>query len=351
MDRVTITSNINTFTGYGNVTTEIIKGLVAAGYDVNVRAIAKSEPFGSKIPVEISSRFVSRVQQEEWETLIHPPDFCPTPKKKTAYFTMWESSRLPPTSMALLKRASLIITPSAWNASCFSASGLDIPIRIVPLGIDPAIFNYQPIRTDRVVFGAAGRMAHGGARKGINEVIYAFQKAFPIKKYPHVRLRVKAFEDCNVDSVSGDPRIDVIKKFLSSEELAKWLGTLTCFVSAAKGEGWGLLQHESMAMGRPVVTSIYGGLAEFMERSNSFHVRYRLNPGGTFYNGCGVWCEPDEDDLIATLRYVHDHPEEVVDKGMRASRSARRMTWANTVSELIRVYQEFGIVQKPKKRK
>lgn len=349
MDRVTITANINTFSGYGMATVEIIRGLVAAGYDVNVRAIAKSEPFGSKIPVDISSRFVSRIQQEEWETLIHPPDFCPTPNKKTAFFTMWESSRLHQTSITLLKRASLVITPSAWNASCFSAAGLEIPIRIVPLGIDPHVFKFSTVRTDKVVFGAAGRLAHGGARKGINEVIYAFGKAFPVKKYPNVKLRVKAFEDCNIDEIT-DPRIDVIRKFLSATELANWLGTLTCFVSAAKGEGWGLLQHESMACGRPVISPIYGGLSEFMERSNSFPVRYRLNPGGTFYNGCGVWCEPDEDDLIRQMRYAHDHPQEVTEKGWLASKTARRLTWENTAKELIGVYQEFGIVSKPRKR-
>lgn len=345
MERITVAANINSFSGYGIATIEIIRHLVMAGYDVNVRPIAKSEPFGSKIPPEISSRFVNRVQQEEWELFIHPPDQPPTPGKKVAYLTMWESTKLPPEYIENLNKADLIITPSAWNATCFNASGVTRPIRIVPLGIDPQIFYHRapkPQDAKMCVFGTAGRMAHGGARKGINEVIDAFQRAFPETK--DVRLKVKGFEDCPIADVV-DPRIEISRKFMSNDELARWLASLTCFVSGAKGEGWGLLQHEALAVGRPVIAAKYGGLAEFMEGTSSYPVRFRLEDGGTYYKGCGLWAVPDDIDMIDKMRLVYQNREEARFKGFVGSVQVQILTWQNTVNELLRVFKEFGVVQ------
>lgn len=345
MQRITFLANINTFSGYGMASCEIIRGLVQAGYDVNVRAIAKSETFGASIPIEVSSRFVSRVQQEEWELLMHPPDFMPTPGKKTAFFTMWESSRLPEKSVEILKRASLIITPSHWNAACFSAAGIDVPIRVVPLGIDPDIFNYKPQRNgDRCVFGTAGRMAHGGTRKGMNEVVELFKKAFPKGIFNKVSLKVKGFSDCDL-AVQDDPRIEITRAFLTDAQMANWLGSLTCFVSGAKGEGWGLLQHQAMACGRPVIATKYGGLAEFMDHSNSYPVRFRLNPADAYYKGAGVWAEPEDADMIAQMHRVCENPSEAIGRGFKGSQDVSRLTWKNCVTELVEVLKEFKILE------
>lgn len=340
--RITFTANINMFTGYGMASCEIIRGLVLAGYDVNVRAIAKTEQFGAKIPIEVSSRFVSRVQQEEWEILMHPPDFGPTPGKKTVYFTMWEASRLPAKSIEILKRASLIITPSHWNAACFSAAGIDVPIRVVPLGINESVFNYRPQQnTGTCVFGTAGRMAHGGTRKGMNETVEIFKEAFPDEK--DVRLKVKGFTDCEIE-LGNDSRIEVIQKFLTDAAMAHWMASLTCFVSSAKGEGWGLLQHESMACGRPVIAAKYGGLAEFMSEENSYPVAFKLNPADFYYKDCGVWAEPDKASMIEKMRLVYRDKDAAIKKGFVAAQDVKQLTWTNTVKRLVEVLLEFGVV-------
>jgi glycosyltransferase involved in cell wall biosynthesis len=345
MQRITVSANINTFSGYGIATIEIIKNLVMAGYDVNVRPLAQSEPFGSKIPVEIQSRFVNRVQQEEWEVMFHPPDHEPVQGKKIAYFTMWESTKLPPEYIANLNKADLVITPSTWNATCFNACGVTTPIRIVPLGIDPEIFYHRPLRpqdSQVCTFGTAGRMAHGGSRKGMNEVIDLFLKAFPDEE--DVRLKVKGFEDCEFIDTT-DPRVEISRKFMSNDELARWLASLTCFVSGAKGEGWGLLQHEAMAVGRPVIAAKYGGLAEFMECNNSYPVRFKLQPSGKYYKDCGLWAVPDDDHMIATMHQVYENRDDAVWRGFNGAQQVKYLNWQNTVDQLLEVFKEFGVVQ------
>lgn len=348
MQRVTVTTHLNSFTGYGQLSNEVIRGLVHKGYDVNVRAVAKSEPFGSRIPVDILARCVARPQQEPWEILIHPPDFAPTPGKKTAYFTMWETARITPAAKTFLNQADLILTPSAWNAACFSAAGIDKPIRIVPLGVDPSIYRYQRLpESEPFIFGAAGRTAHGGARKGIDDVIEAFSQAFPAGEpgSRRFRLKVKLFPDCEAKDPQDD-RIEFIRGFLPEEKMVEWLASIHCFVSAARGEGWGLLQHQAMAIGRPVIAPKYGGLAEFMTDENSFPVPFKLVPSGRFYKGCGVWAEVDVGDLVnmmltVTAHFSWPHFEETA---WKASRDARRFSWDRCVNKLQNAMVEFGIV-------
>lgn len=342
MSRITLVLNANVFSGYGILCNELIKGLAAMGHHPSVRAVAKSEPFGVKIPVEFASRFVSRVQPEPFEVLIHPPEIMPTPGKRTVYFTMWESTRLPEKGIAVLKNAEFIVVPNHWNAACFSAL-LDKQIFVVPLGIDPQVFNYSPPDiSGPCVFGASGRMGPGvggGPRKGIDRVIDMFQKAFPGEK--DVKLKVKIFEDCNVGNPT-DPRIEFERKFLSDHDLARWTKSLTAFVCASKGEGWGLLQHQAMACGRPVIGVKYGGLAEFMGDHNSYPVKFTHEPGQTYYTGCGTMPEIDERDCIEKMQSVYRNRSDALRIGIEAHLTASKFTWERTCRELVAVLEKVG---------
>ncbi len=166
------------------------------------------------------------------------------------------------------------------------------PIEVVPLGINQDVFRYRPFNgefPEVLTFGAAGRMAHGGVRKGINEVIAAFLAAFP-KKIKDVRLRVKCFPDCPVSKVK-DPRIEIVQACLSDAQLADWFGSLNCFVSAARAEGWGLMQHQSMSMGRPVASVKFGGVTEFFDERVGYALPFTLEPAKLAYAGCGHWAD------------------------------------------------------------
>lgn len=341
--RITFIGPVNSFTGYGLHSLAIIKDLqrLAPAY-VSVRPITQSEMFGSRIPTDIRALFVNQPQPEPWEILLHPPSFLPTPGKRTLYFSMWESTKLPPVANRVLNRAEVVVVPSQWNASCFSACGITPPIRVVPLGIRTEIFGYRPFPDNpKCVFGAAGRMAHGGVRKGINEVIALFKKAFPQQK--DVELRVKCFPDCDVSKVK-DPRVKVTQAYLSDGQMSDWYGGLTCFVSAAKAEGWGLMQHQALAMGRPVISINYGGVAEFMRDDIAYIVPHKLERASGVYDGCGHWAEPDEDAMIEQMRRVYKNRLEAIEKGVRAAEAVVNLSWENSNRALLKVMKEFKIV-------
>lgn len=342
MKRLTLAADINEYTGYGKHAIQIVRDLERmAGCYVSVRALSRSNAFGATIPIDIRQRFVGGPQPEEWELLLHPPNFAPTPGKKTMYFSMAESTRLNPESVKMLNLSEVVIVPCGWNEQCFMQSGVTVPIRIVHLGIDDSVFHERPFpATAKTIFGAAGRMAHGGVRKGLNEVIDAFVKAFP---YDHsVELWVKCYPDCPINRVS-DPRIKITTAHLSDRALADWFAGITCFVSAARGEGWGLMQHQAMATGRPLVSVNYGGVREFFTSElQGWFLDYDLEPAKFAYAGQGDWAEARECSLIHTLRCVARNQLEQAIRGQNACRAVAGLTWDNSHRQLIAVLQEFG---------
>lgn len=341
MNRLTLLAPVNHYTGYGLHTIQIARDIERlSGAYVSVRATSTSEAFGATIPADIRQRLVSGPQPEHWELLLHPPNFLPTPDKLTAYFTMWEATRLPPGGVNLLNRAEVVFTPSQWNASCFSACGVERPIRVVPLGINTGVFHYRPWpEPEPFVFGTAGRMAHGGVRKGINEVIDAFQAAFPCER--DVRLKVKCWPDCPVKAVQ-DARIQITAAYLGEPQLADWFAGIHVFVSAARSEGWGLMQHQAMAVGRPVMSVDFGGVREFFRPELGYALPYELKPAQKGYAGCGHWAQPSFDGLVESFRRAYEHRSEALEKGARSAAAVEGTDWSQANAVLVERLREVG---------
>ncbi len=340
-NRVVLRAPINAYTGYGLHACQIVSDLESFGCDLNIRAIDMDERFAI-VPDRIKRNIVAEEIPDEWELLLHPPTLLPSWGKRTVYFTMWESTRLPNGGANCLNRAECIIVPSRWNAECLKLSGVKAPIKLVPLGINTDVFKFAPMNMHGpCVFGAAGRMAHGGIRKGINQVIEAFLTAFPRQK--DVRLHVKGFPDCEIMKVS-DPRVQVVQECLTEERLARWFAGLTCFVSAARGEGWGLMQQQALACGRPIISVRYGGVAEFFDPSMGYPLAFSIKPAAGHYSGCGDWAEPDHKHLISLMRRVYRDRKEARSLGAAGARSVAHLAWKSSNRALFDVLCELGMI-------
>lgn len=345
LERVVLRSPINGFDGYGFHGSQIASDLIDLGYDVRIRASADEATVKCKIPEALKRRFVPREapQPDDWELLLWPADSAaPTPGKKTIYFSMWESTRLPKHAVTHLNQAEVVVVPCEWNAACFSANGVSVPIRVAQLGILTEHFKYSPMKMDGpTIFGAAGRLAHGGMRKGLGDVITAFLKAFPDD--PNVRLKIKCFPDCPINAVS-DPRIQLTQALLTWEEMAQWMSSITSFVSASKGEGFGLLQLQSLACGRPLIAAKFSGLTEFFDEDVGYPVRYTLMRSEGVYQDCGCYARPDVDSIAEQMKVVHNNRTEAQTKGTLGAVRTSNFSWKNANLRLLKVMKEFGMV-------
>ena len=122
----------------------VVLGMQRAGARVNV------VPFELDVN-GISAEFQSVMGQSRPEIGAPTLYFCwPRPdlerfrnEPELFSYTMWESSRLPADWPARLNKMRAVIVPTRFCARVFRESGVEVPIEVVPLGIDPDIYHFH----------------------------------------------------------------------------------------------------------------------------------------------------------------------------------------------------------------
>jgi len=308
---------------------------------VSIRPIRHNSGYAQFVPDWITRRIVNEPQPEPFEILLSPPTQMPTPGKRTCYITMCESTRLTREAVDFVNMAEIVVVPSQWCATVFSACGVDKPIRVVPMGIDTKVFQPKFVRLQEfTTFGASGRLKHGFARKGLHQVIDAFQKAFPDRG--DVRLMLKCFPDDPKINCS-DKRVAICREFLAEEKLEEWYDGLSVFISLATG-GWELMPHQAMACGRPIIAPKYAGTAEYHSEAWGYVVAHVTEPAQEAWKGQGVWAKVDEGDLIRVMREVANHPARAIGLGAQSALVAQQFSWERSNSALHEVLREFGFM-------
>ncbi len=267
-----------------------------------------------------------------------PEDPVPFPES-TVLLTMWETTRISPRAVANCNQVRALIVPCQANAEWFRDSGVTVPIRVVPLGIDPDVFYHiQSPKSNAVRFGCGGRTAHGGVRKGLDSVIAAWLDVFDAE--PRAYLDVKVWPDCEVYDPCH-PRVNIFRRPLTDAMLANWYRSLDVFVSASRGEGWGMQPHQAMACGVPVIAPFWGGHADYMTPDSCYPIDYDVCPAtGPIYGGLGDWCVPRHASLVDQM-YRAFHSRDDRRRIAIAVNRARDFTWQRTGIEVHAVLREF----------
>ena len=347
--KLSLLAPIDEFTGYGKTANEIARRLPALlGCQMVIRATRATVPSPDIAPMVRGGE-----NDCEWELICHPATLCPTAGKKTIYVTVGESTRLPPKSVAILNQCEAVITHSNYCAVSFSASGVNVPIYVVPLGFNPEVFNYRPMPEGPFTFGCAGKLRNGPTRKGVREVIRLFQAAFPIPaagtiigakdgngcRPDNVRLKVKIFPNDPPLEVQ-DSRITVERAVWDEQTLANWMAQCHCWVSLATG-GFELMPLQAMALGRPVISFAFGGITEYFNRGNGFVIGHDVVPATDVWKGNGLFAQAKEEDALFALRLAaHESSRTYVgDRGIKAMSSAQKFSWANFARDMASIIQ------------
>lgn len=341
MSLISILCNPNDFTGHGIHSCNIIKYLPEIiGCEIIVRPMRPGPA-----PDWVKPLCKSGENSAEWEIIVGPPKTQPTHGKKTIYLSTSESTRLPASSVQMLNAAEIVVVPSQWCATVFSASGVTRPIYVVPLGFSPEVFEYRPMpKAEPFTFACAGQLGNGPTRKGLQRIIHLFQSAFI--KTENVRLHVKCLPGEMLPM--SDPRIDLFPSIMEETRVADWLSQCHCFINLAT-EGFGLWPLQACTMGKPVISPLYAGVADYLR--DGLTVAHHLVPAGDTWAGHGLWAEADEDAVIAAMRYAAnpDNLEAISRIGHKAHWNTRHLTWGNSISNLARVIKAAGFdVVKPK---
>ena len=284
--------------------------------------------------------------KEDLDLLVYPPCnelnfnnfiFFLNPHKRRVHFTMWESSRINDIFIEQMNNMKAVIVPNEWNKVNFEAQGCEVPIHVVKLFVDTSIFNYQqPVVKNEFVFGTANK----DPRKRLEDVVRCFNKAFSDRK--DVKLKIKISPKESYDKTFTGSKIEICKDSFTRNQLKDWYSDNDCFVSCVSAEGWGLMQHESMACGRPVIAAKYAGLSEFMTEENSFCINYKEVPAEGYWKApAAKWSKYDEEHLIETMRFAYNNPSTVVERGRLASQDACKLDKRLFVTTLLEVLSKY----------
>ena len=275
------------------------------------------------------------VVDDNSDIVLSPPHIA---KRAPVLYTMYESSLVPAEWIAQInKERKLLIVTCQQNVEAFKNSGCKLPIKVCPFGVNRSYF--PPVEFHPFTFLHVATDSGCPERKRSAEVVEAFVSEF--KTESDVRLIVKKTKDCQ-RIPCYDSRVELIYGDLSEQELLHLYRISHVGVFISGQEGWSYPIHEMIAIGRPVITPIYGGPAQFLNKSFAYSLPYTMKSvPQTFYRGLGLRAYPSVVALRRVMRNVYQDKVDTVLKGAIAYRASLGFTIEQSIARLKEIYDEY----------
>lgn len=112
--------------------------------------------------------------------------------------------------------------------------------------------------------------------------------------------------------------------FLSKDTYRKMLNSTDVFVLPSRLEPFGITLVEAMALGKPVISSITGGIPEVIQQSKN-----------------GILVEPCAEQLADAILYLYNHPEIREEMSRNNIKDVQRFNWEHITDQYIDLYREM----------
>jgi glycosyltransferase involved in cell wall biosynthesis len=164
-------------------------------------------------------------------------------------------------------------------------------------------------------------------RKNPMATVDAFQRAFPARQHPDVRLIIKStpgqanhWGDPNGQmaqirtAAHLDSRITLNEIMLPREDLYRLMARVDCVVSSHRGEGFGYMPAYALGMQKPTIVTNWGGVTDFCTNDTSYLVDAPLidvPTGHAIFDAKGAkWADISPDDLAQKMLDVVQNPQQ-----------------------------------------
>jgi glycosyltransferase involved in cell wall biosynthesis len=329
--------------GYGEGARNWLAALRTAGVDVLAEPVSfddsrtdyglagklTKEAIGRKIDCKISMIYLT-------------PDMYPLHRKESHYnigLFEWETDRIPSKWVYECNAMDEIWVCSHWVADVARAEGVKKPIHVFGHCVNPAEYagiralEFPELPKNCFKFYSIFQWTE---RKNPRGLLQAYLTAFR-KKDPVILILKTYRANYSIDEQQGvldeienikqeiggnQPRILFIPEMLSRQEILSLHATGDCFVLPHRSEGWGLPHFDACAMGKPVITTRFGGNLEFMTDDTAFLVDFELIPVKgmawiPWYTEDMSWANPDLGQCRKYMRYIYANQMDATKKGAK----------------------------------
>lgn len=349
--------------GYGVVGYSVLKGLHRNGHTVGYFPIGEPKWDGDPEAKEIVNNAIKngfvydndapcvRIwHQHELDKFVG--------KGERIGWPIFELDKFTERELHQLNSVDRLFVCSQWAKQVLQKNNIDIPINVIPLGVDTNTFyvdendkKSRPYWTkDTTVFINVGKWE---VRKGHNELCEAFAKAFEdednvelwmMNENPFINTENETWKRKYVEKLGNKVRI--IERVKTQTELKRIFNHVDFGVFPSHAEGWNLEVLELMACGAGIIATNYSGHTEFLSKDNALLLEPNgMQPAvdGRWFHGQGEWCSFNIDELVALLRQAHELKQADINNNISGGMdrmifgsldTAKKFTWDNTVKEI-----------------
>jgi len=299
-------------TGYGRMSIELVRALERAGVHV----------VHNGAPDDTASHVI----------------FMSPPQRPNGWFkgqhvsllTMWESTQLAMEHLTTVPLYDHVFVPSEQNLLMFGKVNHNTTKFCLGCDYDRWSITTR-VMSDPFTIITGGK---GGRRKGIDIAIKVFKRFAEWcgkNSHPAPRLIIKG----NVNLAYPRSDIIVLDHEMSEEDEAKLYAQSHVYLGLARGEGWGMIPHQTIAQGMPTILSNAHGHAEFAEYG--LKVSCGFTPAETDIVGrSGDWWEPSEDEALAQLKVVYkSYQAHAIRAEKKAKEIRKKFTWDIAAQQIL----------------
>lgn len=325
--------------GFGVVSHSYVEALRELGYLVDTERLEISPNSAAERQNPDAHRYHFSVHHH-WEPAAKLP-VGPCKIQVSAF----ETTQLPPEWVKLYNRMDEIWVPSAFCRDSFLESGVQVPVSIIPHGVDTGVFSpslshQRHALHEHFCFMSMGELWE---YKGFDILLQAYFEEFSAADQVLLAIKLRARPGCPdgfahesvcafIESVREKigrkkfPLLFLDYREKSRSEIARFLDAGDAYVCTSRGEGFCLPLLESMSLGKIVISTAFGGQMDYLTDENSWLIHCRLVPARATahpHHRQGCWAEASIPHLRHTMRSIYEDSGPAWKKAHRAAGDVR----------------------------